>query len=99
MERAGGLTDLAFVEGTVFTREELKERERKQLETLATRLEADVTQFSLMVAQETGKDASQALTVGQSLLANIRSATPVGRLVIDLQRSMSRSPARSRMWC
>jgi len=92
MERAGGLTDLAFVEGTVFTREELKERERKQLETLATRLEADVTQFSLMVAQETGKDASQALTVGQSLLANIRSATPVGRLVIDLQRSMSAQP-------
>lgn len=89
MERAGGLTDLAFVEGAVFTREELKEREKKQLETLATRMEQDVAQFSLMTAQETGKDASSALTVGQSLLANIRNATPVGRLVIDLDRSMS----------
>lgn len=92
MERAGGLTDLAFVEGAVFTREELKERERKQLQTLASRMESDVAQFSLMTAQETGKDASQALTVGQSLLANIRNATSVGRLVIDLQRSMQAQP-------
>jgi polysaccharide export outer membrane protein len=92
MERAGGLTDLAFGEGAVFTREELKVREKKQLETLATRLEQDVAQFSLMTAQETGKDASSALAVGQSLLANIRNAMPVGRLVIDLDRSMAAQP-------
>jgi protein involved in polysaccharide export with SLBB domain len=92
MERAGGLTDLAFAEGAVFTREELKERERKQLQTLATRMESDVAQFSLMTAQETGKDASSAITIGQSLLANIRNATPVGRLVIDLNRSMAAQP-------
>ena len=57
MERAGGLTDLAFVDGAVFTREELKERERSSCETLATRMESDLAQFSLMTAQETGKDA------------------------------------------
>ncbi|MDY6945392.1 MAG: SLBB domain-containing protein [Pseudomonadota bacterium] len=87
MARAGGLTDLAFAEGAIFTREELKERERKQLQTLAARMESDLAQFSLMSAQETGKDAGQALTVGNSLLANLREAKPVGRLVIDLQRS------------
>ena len=92
MARAGGLTDLAFSEGAVFTREELKEREKKQLETLASRMETDLAQFSLMTAQETGKDASAALTVGQSLLGNIRNATPVGRLVIDLDRSMQAQP-------
>jgi protein involved in polysaccharide export with SLBB domain len=92
MERAGGLTDLAFIEGTVFTREELKERERKQLQTLATRMESDVAQLSLIAAQETGRDTSSALTIGQSLLANIRNAKPVGRLVIDLQRSMGAAP-------
>lgn len=32
------------------------------------------------------KDASSALTIGQSLLTNIRNAMPMGRLVIDLQR-------------
>jgi polysaccharide biosynthesis/export protein len=92
MARAGGLTDLAFKEGAVFTREELKEREKKQLQTLAARMESDLAQFSLMTAQETGKDAGQALTVGQSLLANIRDAKPVGRLVIDLDRSSNARP-------
>jgi polysaccharide export outer membrane protein len=92
LERAGGLTDLAFSEGAVFTREELKVREKKQLETLASRMESDVAQFSLMTAQETGKDASQALAVGNSLLASLRNAQPIGRLVIDLERSMSARP-------
>ncbi|HKU14271.1 MAG TPA: SLBB domain-containing protein, partial [Steroidobacteraceae bacterium] len=92
MQRAGGLTDLAFAEGAVFTREQLKERERKELETLATRMESDVAQFSLMSAQETGKDAGTALAVGQQLLANLRNTQPVGRLVIDLPRSMGAAP-------
>ena len=37
-------------------------------------MESDVAQFSLLTAQETGKDAGQALAVGQSLLANLRNA-------------------------
>jgi len=93
MERAGGLTDLAFVEGAVFTREELKAREKKQLTTLATRMESDIAQYSLMAAQETGRDATSALSVGRSLLQSLRDAQPVGRLVIDLKRSMAAAPA------
>jgi polysaccharide export outer membrane protein len=89
MQRAGGLTELAFSRGAVFTREELKARERRQLETLASRMESDVAQYSLMAAQETGRDVSSALAVGQSLLNNIRNAEPVGRLVINLDRSMA----------
>lgn len=92
MARAGGLTDLAFPEGAIFTREELKERERKQLQTLAARMESDLAQASLMTAQETGKDAGSAFGVGQSLLANLREAKPVGRLVIDLQRASKARP-------
>jgi protein involved in polysaccharide export with SLBB domain len=92
MTRAGGLTDLAFAEGAIFTREELKERERKQLTSLASRMESDLAQMSLMAAQEAGRDAGQALSVGQSLLASLRDAKPVGRLVIDLQRSAGAAP-------
>ena len=92
MARAGGLTELAFVDGAIFTREELKERERKQLATLATRMESDLAQMSLMAAQEAGRDAGQALTVGQSLLASLREAKPVGRLVIDLDRTSQAEP-------
>jgi len=92
MQRAGGVTDLAFVPGSVFTRVELRERERKQIETLATRMQSDVAQFSLQTAQETGKDAGQALAVGQSLLADLRNAKPTGRLVIDLNAAMKTKP-------
>lgn len=92
MQRAGGVTELAFVPGTVFTRVELKERERKQIETLANRMQSDVAQFSLQTAQETGKDAGQALAVGQSLLADLRNAKPVGRLVINLGASAKAKP-------
>lgn len=92
MQRAGGVTDLAFVPGSVFTRRELKERERKQIETLATRLKSDVAIFSLQNAMETGKDAGQALAVGQSLLSDLRGATPIGRLVIDLDSASKAKP-------
>lgn len=88
LRRAGGLTDFAFSEGTVFTREELQDRERRQLELLANRMQGDLAQLSLQAAQEEGRDAGQALSVGQSLLAALRATEPVGRLVIDLNRSM-----------
>lgn len=91
MARAGGLTDLAFPKGAVFTREELKERERKQMSTLATRMESDLAQMSLMAAQERG-NAGEALSVGQSLLASLRDAKPIGRLVIDLRASSGAVP-------
>ncbi|WP_161966104.1 SLBB domain-containing protein [Steroidobacter cummioxidans] len=90
MARAGGLTELAFAEGAVFTRDELKERERKkQFGDSRNPYGIRSRQASLMSAQETGKDAGQALAVGQSLLASLRDAKPVGRLVIDLDRSIS----------
>lgn len=92
MQRAGGVTDLAFVQGSVFTRKELQERERKQIETLANRMQSDVALFSLQTAQETGKDAGQALAVEQSLLTDLRSAKPIGRLVIDLDSAMNARP-------
>jgi polysaccharide export outer membrane protein len=89
VERAGGLTELAFPQGTVFTRATLKDRERKQLDDLTRRMQIDLAQVSLMAAQEGAGNAAQALSVGQQLLANLRDAQPVGRLVINLDRSMA----------
>jgi len=59
---------------------------------LAGRMESDLAQMSLMAAQEAGRDAGQALSVGQSLLASLRDAKPAGRLVIDLQRASTARP-------
>ena len=92
--RAGGLTPLAFAGGSVFTRETLKERERRQIEMLADRMQQDLGALALAGAQEGGIGASQAsntLAVGQALLADLRDTEPVGRLVIDLERVMASS--------
>jgi protein involved in polysaccharide export with SLBB domain len=95
VRRAGGTTDLAFAEGAVFTRDALKERERRQLEDLTKRMQTDLAQVSLMVAQEARGDASQALAVGQQLLAGLNDSEPVGRLVIDLDGTMKAKPGSS----
>jgi len=79
--RAGGFTEHAFLEGSVFLRDELREREREQLETLANRVEADLATISI---SDTG--LSDAVTVGRALVAQLRNTEPVGRLVIDLRR-------------
>jgi protein involved in polysaccharide export with SLBB domain len=88
LERAGGLTDSAFPEGAIFLRESLREREKEQLEVLARRLEADLTTLSLQTLETTG---SEALTTGQQLLTQLRSAEPVGRLVIDVEQLAARA--------
>jgi polysaccharide export outer membrane protein len=89
LDRAGGLTDFAFAEGSVFTRDELKEREQKQLDMLADRIQNDLVTLALQGAAASNQaQAGSALTIGQSLLAQIRTSEAVGRLVIDLPRTL-----------
>jgi polysaccharide biosynthesis/export protein len=92
--RAGGLTPYAFARGAVFTRTELRDREQKELDMLATRMQNDIAMVALegTVANQGG--AAGALTVGQTLLAQLRASKAVGRLVIDLPRLL-RSPIGS----
>jgi polysaccharide biosynthesis/export protein len=84
LTRAGGLTTLAFPEGAVFTRVELQSREQEQIDRLAERLQSDLAAAALSAAAANQNGAGQALTVGQSLLNQLKATTAVGRLVIDL---------------
>ena len=95
LDRAGGLTDLAFPNGSIFTRKELKEREQQQLDRLAERLQSDLATTALQAAAANQGQAGQALTVGQSLLNQLKTSKAVGRLVIDLNgvlKSQTGSP-------
>jgi len=91
--RAGGFDDIAFPEGSVFIREELKKRERDQLDLLANRLQSDLAALSLQVVASSavlsngggGASAGQGLIIGQQLLQQLRQTKPVGRLVINAQ--------------
>jgi protein involved in polysaccharide export with SLBB domain len=84
LDRAGGLTSLAFPEGSVFTRKELQEREQVQLDRLSERLQSDLASTALMAAAANQAGGGQALVVGQSLLNQLKATKAVGRLVIDL---------------
>lgn len=88
LERAGGLTDLAFPEGSVFTRVELQQREREQLEVLARRIERDLAAVSV-----SDPGASQTLTTGQSLIAQLRDSVATGRWVIRLDEIIAGNAA------
>lgn len=99
LQRAGGFTQVAFPEGAVYIREELKEREKAQLEMLANRLQNDLAALSLKAVASSatvangagGAAASQGLLVGQQLLNQLRNAKPVGRLVINVQAVLAES--------
>jgi protein involved in polysaccharide export with SLBB domain len=93
MERAGGLTTEAFPEGAIFLREELKDREQDQIDILVRRMESDLTSMSLESLDSTG---TEALTVGQSLLSQLRTTEPVGRMVIDLEEVLRGRSMESR---
>jgi polysaccharide biosynthesis/export protein len=93
LRRAGGLTDLAFDEGAIFIREELKTREKEQLEILSNRLQSDLASLSLEAVTTSalsgsgggGAGAGQALAIGNQLIQQLRNTKPVGRLVIDIR--------------
>jgi protein involved in polysaccharide export with SLBB domain len=101
--RAGGFTDIAFPDGAVYIREELKKREKDQLELLANRLQSDLAALSLEAVASSaavssgggGAAAGQALVIGQQLLGQLRDTKPVGRLVIDLNGVLRGNPGDS----
>ena len=100
LRRAGGFTDLAFEEGAVYIREELKKREKEQLDLLTNRLQSDLASLSLEAVASSAatsnsnasSGATQGLAVGQSLIQQLRETKPVGRLVINLDRVVQGRP-------
>jgi polysaccharide biosynthesis/export protein len=92
--RAGGLTEFAFAQGSVFTRKELREREQRDLDRLADRMQSDIAFVALQGSVAGQGGAANALAVGQSLLSQVRSTRAVGRLVINVP-AILRSPTGS----
>lgn len=84
IERVGGFTDRAFLEGAVLIREELRAKEQEQLDRLRDRMKGDLASISLQQMQE-DPQKQEALAMAQGLVAQLESTHAVGRLVIDLE--------------
>lgn len=90
IERAGGLTNEAFPQGSIFLRDELRKREEQRIEELTERIESDIASLSLQAANEDA-NVLQARSAGEALLTKLRNTRATGRLVIDLP-AMLRNP-------
>jgi protein involved in polysaccharide export with SLBB domain len=92
LERAGGLTSLAFAQGSIFTRRELMEREQQQIDQLTERLQSDLAATSIQLSQgaQTAQTA-QSVASAQGLLGQLKGSKAMGRLVIDLDAVLAGS--------
>ena len=95
IERAGGLTDLAFPQGAVFTRVELERQEQRQLEQMVQRMRLDIAGMALMTTRAGLIGGESAISIGQTLLSELQSTTAVGRLVINLEAAIHARPGSS----
>lgn len=90
--RAGGFTKHAFVEGSVFAREEVKELQIKRLEESLDRLKTKAMQASATAnnAGESTKEKQNMLSAITQLEKEASTKKPIGRISLDLYFDLSR---------
>lgn len=82
--RVGGLTELGDPNSVIFTREILKEQERKNLKGLGEELRKQIASESLR--RQSGAGSIVSYDEARKLLKDLTSTEAVGRLVIDLSK-------------
>jgi protein involved in polysaccharide export with SLBB domain len=82
LTRAGGLTERAHANGSVFLRSELRRVEQQHLTQLIQRLEAALAAQTLNRLSNPEQD--EAIATGAQLVAQLKTIEPQGRLVINL---------------
>jgi protein involved in polysaccharide export with SLBB domain len=92
LKRAGGFTNAAYVDGAVFTREELKVRQREGMERQIKDLESRVMYIATQPtdAGQTAGDKSQLISLLGTLKDEIQKTPFVGRLSLNLQTDLRR---------
>ena len=87
IQRAGGLTDRAYENGAVFSRENLRIKEDEQRERLIKQLESDLATATLSATDS--EEAAQAQSAAQAMLSRLQNTESQGRLVIDLNKILT----------
>jgi len=81
--RAGNLTEQAFPEGALFSRNVLREKEEEQRLRLISQLESDLANASLGAKDQ--EEFVQAQSSANAMLERLKKSESIGRLVIDLK--------------
>jgi len=88
IERVGGFTSNAYLDGAEFTRESLRIEQQKGLDQMIEKLEEDVTRNALApagVSPEEIADNRAKLEAQRQLVAKLREVKATGRVVLDLK--------------
>ncbi len=87
LRRAGGLKDGAYLSAAIYTRESVKELEKKRIEEYINRLEIDIATMSSEMASKgnVGSEMQALITQQYTLLDKLREIEHVGRVVIDFE--------------
>jgi len=89
IERAGGVTEYAYLKGAFFTRESAKRIQEERIKSFIDQLEQDILKTQAQAAEavlseEEVKGLEQSLVVRQQMLRKLREAKVTGRVVIAL---------------
>ncbi|MDY6844534.1 MAG: SLBB domain-containing protein [Thermodesulfobacteriota bacterium] len=90
IEKAGGFTQDAYFKGAFFTRERVKEVQKKRLSELVDKMEGDILADSAKlveptIAQEETMIIEGAVKAKKELIEKLQAAKVAGRLVIKLE--------------
>ena len=92
IQRAGGLTEVAFSRGAVFTRIDIAQKEESQFKELADRIEAELKATIIERVDEVQRP-QETSDVATSLVSLLRNAKSPGRMTIDLPTILAKSSA------
>jgi protein involved in polysaccharide export with SLBB domain len=89
LERAGGYSDDAYLRGAVFSRESLKEDQRKRVQQLIREQEEEIARVSSMIAlgssdKASAERAQATLEFRQQLIRKLQETPLTGRMVVQL---------------
>ena len=91
IERAGGYTDRAYLRGSVFTRERVRELQQKQLDEMIERLEREllgkgVAEVATALSPEEAKIKESEIKQKRDFIATLKGIKAKGRMVLKIDR-------------
>lgn len=83
--RAGGLTQLAYLDAAIFTRDTLRQREIQKIRLVREQVKADIASVNLQDEEGVSKDSEQ------KILGQLDDKKALGRLVINLEGILNKT--------
>lgn len=88
IERAGGLTQFAYAQGAVFSRESLRRQEEERLKLLNLQLKQEIGNLALR-RQNSSATYTTSPTEAMTIADELASTEAIGRLVINLPEALA----------